>query len=153
MTKINYTNKLSINGCYQVVCYSATNNDFCGISVNIKYFHSNCIWSVLTNKRTHAFNGLFSRTTWVSQHQKGKPFLILLKQEMRGGSGISWTICTTLQTDNHASTHHSIFLRAGCSSWRPTNSVKALKAVAMTKKVTNLVCHIINRWWNCIDTQ
>jgi len=22
----------------------------------------------------HPFNGLFSRTTWVSQHQKGKPF-------------------------------------------------------------------------------
>jgi len=48
-------------------------------------------------------NGLFSRTTWVSWHQKGKPFRISLKQEMMGGSGISWTICT-LQTDNHAST-------------------------------------------------
>ena len=32
-------------------------------------------------------------TTWVSRHQKGKPFWILLKQEMTGGSGISWTIC------------------------------------------------------------
>jgi len=30
------------------------------------------------------FNGLFSRTTWVSWHQKGKPFLILMKQEMKG---------------------------------------------------------------------
>jgi len=28
------------------------------------------------------FNGLFSRTTWVSQRQKGKPFWILLEQEM-----------------------------------------------------------------------
>ena len=25
--------------------------------------------------------------------------------------------------------HHSVFLQAGCPSWRPTNSVKALKAV------------------------
>jgi len=30
------------------------------------------------------FNGLFSRTTWVNRHQKGKPFWILLKQEMMG---------------------------------------------------------------------
>jgi len=32
----------------------------------------------------HPFNGLFSRTTlWVSRwHQKGKPFWILMKQEM-----------------------------------------------------------------------
>jgi len=29
----------------------------------------------------HLFNGLFSKTTWVSQHQKGKPFWILLEQD------------------------------------------------------------------------
>jgi len=32
----------------------------------------------------HPFNGLFSRITWVSWHQKGKPFWILLQQEMMG---------------------------------------------------------------------
>jgi len=37
-------------------------------------------------------------------------------------------VCTSLQTDNHASTPSLIFLQAGCSSCRPTNSVKALKA-------------------------
>jgi len=36
-------------------------------------------------------------------------------------------ICTTLQTYNHASTPSLNFLQAGCSSWCPTNSVKALK--------------------------
>jgi len=78
----------------------------------------------------HTFNGLFSRTTWVSRHQKGKPFWILLKQEMMR---CEWhqldymqIICATLQTDIHASTPSLNFLRAGCSSWRPTNSVKAL---------------------------
>jgi len=35
-------------------------------------------------------------------------------------------ICTSLQTDNHASTPPLSFLQAGCSSCRPTNSVKAL---------------------------
>jgi len=48
------------------------------------------------------------------------------------GSGISWTImqaiCTSLQTDSHTNTSSLEFLQTGCSSWRPTNSVKALKA-------------------------
>jgi len=29
----------------------------------------------------HSFNGLFSTTTWVSCHQKGKPFWILLEHD------------------------------------------------------------------------
>jgi len=36
-------------------------------------------------------------------------------------------VCTSLQTDNHASTPPLGFLQAGCPSCRPTNSVKALK--------------------------
>ena len=38
-------------------------------------------------------------------------------------------VCTLLQTDNHTSTTPLCFLQAGCPSCRPTNSVKALKAV------------------------
>jgi len=38
-------------------------------------------------------------------------------------------VCTLLQTDNHASTPPLCFLLAGCPSCRPTNSVKALKAI------------------------
>jgi len=37
-------------------------------------------------------------------------------------------VCTSLQTNNHASTPSLSFLQAGCPSCRPTNSVKALKA-------------------------
>jgi len=40
-------------------------------------------------------------------------------------------VCTSLQTDNHASTSLLSFLQAGCPSCRPTNSVKALKAKAL----------------------
>ena len=72
----------------------------------------------------------FSRTTWVSRHQKGQPFWILLEQEM---AGWEWhqldhmqIICTSLQTDNHASTSPLSFLQAGCPSCHPTNSIKAL---------------------------
>jgi len=61
----------------------------------------------------HTFNRLFSRTTWVSLHQKGKPFWILLKQEMMGGSGISWTICKSFTPHSRQITmpvsHHPIF--------------------------------------------
>jgi len=32
----------------------------------------------------HSSNGLFSTTTWVSWHEQGKPFWILIKQEMMG---------------------------------------------------------------------
>jgi len=63
----------------------------------------------------HPFNGLFSRTIWVSRHQKGKLFWILLEQEMMGWQ---WhqldhiqIICTSLQTDNHASTSPLSFYR------------------------------------------
>jgi len=56
----------------------------------------------------HPFNGIFSRRTWVSQHQKGKPFWILLEPEMMGWQ---WhqldhmqIICISLQTDDHSST-------------------------------------------------
>jgi len=37
-------------------------------------------------------------------------------------------VCTSLQTDNHASTPPLSFLQAGCPSCCPTNSVKALRA-------------------------
>jgi len=49
------------------------------------------------------------------------------------GSGISWTICKqsaprSRQITNTSSLHFHILLQAVCSSWPPTNSVKALKA-------------------------
>jgi len=43
-------------------------------------------------------------------------------------------VCTSLQTDNHASTPPLSFLQAGCPSCRPTNSVKALKAMHCIRK-------------------
>ena len=76
------------------------------------------------------FNGLFSRTTWVSRYQIGKTNL-----DFTGARDSEWQwhqlghvqVCTSLQTDNHAITPPLCFLQAGCPSCRPTNSVKALK--------------------------
>ena len=79
----------------------------------------------------HTFNGPLSGTTQVSRYQKGKTDLDFTEAR---DSEWQWhqlgrmQVCTSLQTDNHASTHHSVFLQAGCPSCRPTNSVKALKA-------------------------
>jgi len=56
-----------------------------------------------------------------------KPIWILLKQVTVSGSGTGWAImqvCTSLQTDNHASTPPLSVLQAS-----NTNSVKALKAI------------------------
>jgi len=49
-------------------------------------------------------------SAWVSRNQKGKPFWILLEQEMMGWQSHQLDhihmqiICTSLQPDNHAST-------------------------------------------------
>jgi len=58
---------------------------------------------------------LTARTPWVSRHQKGKPFWILLEQVMIGWQ---WhqldymeIICTSLQSDNHNSTSPLTFYR------------------------------------------
>jgi len=63
----------------------------------------------------HPFNGVLSRTTSVSQHQKGKPIWILLEQEMMGWQWYQLDhiqiIHTLLQTDNHAITSPHSFCR------------------------------------------
>ena len=80
---------------------------------------------------THPFNGHFSGTTRVSRYQKGKTNLDFTEAR---DSEWQWhqlghmQVCTSLHTDNHASTPPLSFLQAGCPSCRPTNSVKALKA-------------------------
>jgi len=69
----------------------------------------------------------------VSQYQKGKTNLDFA--EARDGEW-QWRqlarvqVCTSLQTDNNASTPPLSLLQAGCPSCHPTNSVKALKAKA-----------------------
>jgi len=77
------------------------------------------------------FNGLFSGTTRVSRYQKGKTNLDFTEardREWQWHQLGCMQVCTSLQTDSHASTPSLSFLQAGCPSCRPTNSVKALKA-------------------------
>jgi len=67
----------------------------------------------------------------VSRYQKGKTNLDFTEAR---DSEWQWhqlghmQICTSLQTENHASTSLLSLLQAGCPSCHPNNSVKALKA-------------------------
>ena len=69
-----------------------------------------CIWSGRTH--TRAFNGPFSRTTRVSRYQNGKTNLDFTEAR---DSEWQWhqlghmQVCTSLQTDNHASTPPRFF--------------------------------------------
>ena len=81
---------------------------------------------------THPFNGPWSRTTRVSRYQKDKTSLDFTEardSEWQWHQLDHMQVCTSLQTDSHASTPALSFLQAGCPSCRPTNSVKALKAL------------------------
>jgi len=77
-----------------------------------------------THTHTHTFNGPLSRTTRVSQYQKGETNLDFTEAR---DSEWQWhqlghmQVCTSLQTDNHASTPPLSYLQAGCLSCRRTN--------------------------------
>ena len=63
-------------------------------------------WNSHTHTHIHPFNGPFSGTTWVSRYQKGKTNLDFTEAR---DSEWQWhqlghmQVCTSLQTDNHAS--------------------------------------------------
>jgi len=94
---------------------------------------------LLTDNQTtlHPFNGLFFQHNLGKPAPESKPFWILMKQEMMGGSGISWTICKSFAPGSRQITmpvpHHSVI--TGQMPCHPTNSIKAQKA--LTTKSTN----------------
>jgi len=65
-----------------------------------------------THTHTHLFNGPFSGTTQVSRYQKVK-----INLDFTEASDSEWQwhqlgrmqVCTSLQTDNHATPHDSVF--------------------------------------------
>ena len=95
-----------------------------------------------THTHTHTFNSPFSGTTWVGRYQKGKTNLNFTEAR---DSEWQWyqlghmQVCTSLQTENHASNPPLSFLQAGCPSCRrPTNSVEAL----FGKKIYYISFHV-----------
>jgi len=84
-----------------------------------------------THTRTHLFNGPLSGLPSRAGTRKVKPIWILLKQETVSGSGISWAICKSAPHSRQITTPPLRFLQAGCPACRPSNSVKALKAITL----------------------
>jgi len=100
--------------------------------------HRICVPLDLASREQQPFNGLFSRTTWVSQYQKGKTNL-----DFTGARDSEWLwhhlghmqVCTSLQTDNHASTPPLFF--TGRMPFLPPNqqrqSTEGTQEVALLK--------------------
>jgi len=87
-------------------------------------------------QQQHSFNGLFSRTTWISRYHKDKPFRNSLKQARDDGVAVAsagpYAIHLHLTPDRLP--HQYLItqlLRARCFSYCPTSSLKALKAQAI----------------------
>ena len=92
---------------------------------------------ILKKMHTHTrLTALFPGLPRVSRYQKDKTNL-----DFTGARDSEWQwhqlghmqVCTSLQTDNHASTPPLRVLQAGCPSCRPANSVIALRAKKCTR--------------------
>ena len=80
-----------------------------------------------THTHTHPFNGPLSGTTPVSRYPKGKNnlgFTEARDSEWQWHQLGHMQVCTSLQTNNHASTPPLSFLQAGCPSCRPNNTMR-----------------------------
>ena len=82
---------VSDSGIRWAICKSAPHTSSPPLSFYRPEHHVQVIG--LWNVSTTMLWPLYGQHDWVSRHQKGKPVWILLKQEMMGGSSISWTIC------------------------------------------------------------
>ena len=113
-------------------CTVISNHSFVRTSVQgISWAMQLTIFLSCRYTHTHTFNSPFSGTTRVSWYQKGKTnmdFTEARDREWQWHLLGHMQVCTSLQTDNHASTPPLSFLQAGCPSCHPTNSIKALKA-------------------------
>jgi len=94
-------------------------------------------------QQQHPFNNPLSMTTRISWYQKGKTKLDFTEAIDSKWQWHQLGHMHLAQTDNHGSTHHSIFLQAGCHSCRPTNSVKALKALSKQSFTTVHAQHML----------
>ena len=121
--------------------WKMTVNAFSKFWLSLKSCHMiDITHNIHTSSHTHPFNGLLSRTTWVSWYQKGKTSLDFTEAR---DSKWQWhqlghiQVCTLLQTDNHANTSPLSLLQAGCPSCCPTNSTEGT--------------HPPNRLFWCVD--
>jgi len=102
-----------------------------------KYLHVKCI-GVQQLLLLHPFNG---------RHQTGKPFWILLEQEMMGWQ---WhqlyhmqIICTSFQTDNHASISPLSFF-TGRMHFLPPNQQRQSTEGNQSAKLFEIITYVLH---------
>ena len=83
----------------------------------------------MQSTHTHTFNSSFSGTTRVGRYQKGKTNLDFTEARDSEWQWHRLQVCTSLQTDNHASNPPLSFLRTGCPSCRPTTEGRVCEMV------------------------
>jgi len=81
--------------------------------------------------KCHLFLALRAHTRPFNGHLSNLDFTEARSSEWQWHQLGYMQVCTSLQTDNHASTPPLSFLQARCPCCCPTNSVKALKATAL----------------------
>jgi len=109
--RLESTLNYGLERAWSISCLKGSNNVAIGydegsIMIKVRMDH--------THTHTHTFNGPFSGTTQVSRFQKGKTNL-----DFTGARDSEWQwhqlghmqICTSLQTDNHASPSPLSFYR------------------------------------------
>jgi len=107
------------------------------------------LWlSCQVHTHTQSFNGPFSGTTRVSRYEKGKTNLDFTEAR---DSEWQWhqlghmQVCTSLQTDNHATPHNSVFYRPDAlPAAQPTASkhrrLSCQVIIVLLLKMVALVC-------------
>jgi len=82
--------------------------------------------SLSTSIHTHTpVQRPFSGTTWYQKGKTNQDFTEARDSEWQWHLLDHMQVCTSLQSDNHASTPLLSFSQAGCPSCCPTNSIKA----------------------------
>jgi len=95
-------------------------------------FHNSILFSRKKNTHTRPFNGLLSGT------KTNLDFTEARDSEWQWHQLGHMQACTSLQTDNYASTLPLSFLQARRSSYRPTNIIKAVKRNGCKKPFTGV---------------
>jgi len=91
-----------------------------------------------THTHTHPFNDPLSGTTRASQNQKGitnLDFTVAIDSEWQWHQLGHMQVCTSLQTDNHASTPPLSFLQAACPSCRTNQQRQSTEGRFNTDKL------------------
>ena len=104
-----------------------------------------------THTHTHPFKAFF-RDYQVSQYQKGKTNLDFTEardSEWRWHQLGHMLVCTSLQTDNHATPHNSVF--TGRMPFLPPNQ-QLQSTEGMKKTVFGTKCSVVEIWF-CADWQ